>query len=555
MISTKLLKKVKSHHVLIIVILSFFLINNIIYLNKDNIEVWDEPRHLALALSYHDAFFYGEEMSGKERLDYGPLTYIAALLFEYILGRGKFALLMENILWLAVLLYSTFYVGKKLGSEPVGYFSVVILSFLPVMSGMTRIYLLDYPLVAMVTLAIAILLRTDFYDIKSSILYSIIFSLGLLVKLNFLFFLSIPTMVVILYHFRLRERLKIKLRMRCLLNIIIFGLSVLLLAMPWYVINGQGENSNIISRSEDVANVVSSENEFNNWIKGGNNFDDIYLHIIQLIGSQLNIFLFLFFILGISLLSYNMLSSWIMILWIIIPYIVICIFLPSMIHVDTRYLVPMIPAIVVISMVGIFKNGFKTKVKLIMLILVLFFTTYNFLYVSYDADYLGLYGLKGEVKPESVKDMIFFDDFNCWLSRPANDEDFQVDEMISFITDNSQEYSKVGVMVSNAVLLWENFRYHAKLQNTTLNVVDCVDDADCFKTDDVDVVIKTRKMFINHTGVYREDLMKRTSEFDALKEEYGLLGEFNLTTEDENHRCGYKMNEVVEIYKKIGEPR
>jgi len=104
---------------------------------------------------------------------------------------------MTNLIYFAILLFATYGIGKRMYSFEVGILSSFFVSMFPAVFGLSRNFLLDFPLAAMVGLTFYLFTLNKFDKLSFSFLAGLVISLGLLIKEAYFIFL-IP---MLLYFF------------------------------------------------------------------------------------------------------------------------------------------------------------------------------------------------------------------------------------------------------------------------------------------------------------------------------------------------------------------
>jgi 4-amino-4-deoxy-L-arabinose transferase-like glycosyltransferase len=181
----------------------FGAINNWAWLSK-NVAILnsDTRRHLMTALMYHDVL---EPLNPQSLFDMvifddyrPPLFQLSAVPLLWLFGRSTDVATMVNVAYLAVLLCSTYAVGKKILRRDVGLLAAFVLSTFPMIYAMSRYFYLDFALTALVALNIALLLYTEDFERKGySLGYGLTLGLGMLVKWTFVVF-TVPAVVLVL---------------------------------------------------------------------------------------------------------------------------------------------------------------------------------------------------------------------------------------------------------------------------------------------------------------------------------------------------------------------
>lgn len=181
-------------YIVISIILLFHSTLNIWYIFRNSLPPsWDQSVHLLLSIGY----FRGFDVRTTSSF-YPPLYHLSATPLYALFGESFDIACLINIVFLGILLFSVYSIGKILFNREVGLISVVFISFIPMLIGLQRDFLLDFALVSIVSLTIYLLLKTDkFNDIKYSILFGISFGCAVLIKWTAVFFIIVPLCWVI----------------------------------------------------------------------------------------------------------------------------------------------------------------------------------------------------------------------------------------------------------------------------------------------------------------------------------------------------------------------
>ena len=87
--------------------------------------------------------------------------YLPWVMIALVLGHSLFVARLSNLLYLAVLLWATFDLGRRLHSRLAGALAATLLSLFPVVFGESRQFGVDLPSAALIALSLALLLRTE----------------------------------------------------------------------------------------------------------------------------------------------------------------------------------------------------------------------------------------------------------------------------------------------------------------------------------------------------------------------------------------------------------
>jgi dolichyl-phosphate-mannose-protein mannosyltransferase len=156
---------------------------------------WDMGHHLSNSLIYLHDFDAGKAGAILTAYRfYPPLVYWVADGFYAALGStAMWVAVLSNVVWLAVLVFSTYAVGRRLWSSRVGWLSVTFVVTAPMTVSASKEFMLDLPLTATAALTLYLVLRADgFSSLRFSLLLGAACGCGLLVKWTFPLVVGVP---------------------------------------------------------------------------------------------------------------------------------------------------------------------------------------------------------------------------------------------------------------------------------------------------------------------------------------------------------------------------
>ncbi len=172
----------------------FHILNNWIWLSTNVVILgWDRPRHLIESLRYNDilrtlnldSLFQAFTLSGY----YPPLFHLLIVAFYKLFGLSADVAAMVNSLYLAILLPSTYLIGRKIWGWKEGLLSAFLVSTFPMIYAMSRYTYIEFTLTSMVTLSIWLLLMSEGFTHRGySLLFGLSLGLGMLTKWTYLLF-------------------------------------------------------------------------------------------------------------------------------------------------------------------------------------------------------------------------------------------------------------------------------------------------------------------------------------------------------------------------------
>ncbi len=234
---------------LLLTIILFHFINNALWLKIDNFpDIGSCSRHLGITfvtrLAIHRAFQHNEsfmDLLGKLflifRKIHGPPwpTFIYFFPNLLLFNDAFFSIytlrLYVDFIFFIILIISAYFIGKKCFNKSAGLLAAFIISFYPSTYGISRQFVLDFPVTGMIALCLCLLLYSEnFSKTPYSILFGISLGISTLIKLQGLFFLIFP----FFYFFREMLKSKNEHKKKQVINfIIIIIISGLIFFLYW----------------------------------------------------------------------------------------------------------------------------------------------------------------------------------------------------------------------------------------------------------------------------------------------------------------------------------
>jgi hypothetical protein len=213
----------------------FFVITNAIWLRLDRSPPsWDDGYYLTRSLVMYDALSDDGLVGYAKRSltvmgDKPPLIAILPTPIYLLVGRRWRAAYGVNLIFLLVMFAVLYGLGRRYGNRRAGLLAVLIAGTMPILYGLTRWYLVECGLTAIVCLAITIASNLkDADDHWKAFLLGATCGFGLLLKFSFPLYVMIPFL-----YFAIREK-RAWLGRR---TVLAFGAPVAVIALPWYVVN------------------------------------------------------------------------------------------------------------------------------------------------------------------------------------------------------------------------------------------------------------------------------------------------------------------------------
>ncbi|OGQ92766.1 MAG: hypothetical protein A2284_12425 [Deltaproteobacteria bacterium RIFOXYA12_FULL_61_11] len=141
-------------------------LNNVDILHRDTIPgLFDERAHFSTSMRWFGylanrdhqnpelpKMYHFQELSSR----YPPLAYLTAVPFYALFGPSLAAGVASMNLWLLVLVLSTYFLARRLCDHEIACLAAVMLTLVPMIYGHSRVFYLELPTAAMVTLTLAL---------------------------------------------------------------------------------------------------------------------------------------------------------------------------------------------------------------------------------------------------------------------------------------------------------------------------------------------------------------------------------------------------------------
>lgn len=197
---------------------------------------WDMARHLFNSLNY---FHFAKDGLIRALFTsysyYPPLLYWVSIPFYFIFGLGARTAVFSNTVFIFILVFSTYGIGKRLWNRQTGLLAAILVISLPIFVTQFKEFQLDAPATAMTALSLYVLIRTEEFKNRGwGLLFGLVLGLALLTKWTLLFVLILPIGYAVCvavwsdYKRRKFERTFI---------VLLAGLLAYALASIWYVPN------------------------------------------------------------------------------------------------------------------------------------------------------------------------------------------------------------------------------------------------------------------------------------------------------------------------------
>jgi 4-amino-4-deoxy-L-arabinose transferase-like glycosyltransferase len=301
---------------------------------------WDMAHHLYNSLVYLDGFslsnlwrfFTADEY-------YPPFVYWVTDGFYAALGNEAiWVAILSNVVWIGLLVFSTYGVGKRLWNARVGWLSAVFVVSAPLIIDAGKDYMLDLPLTSMAALALYLFIRADGFASRGhSLMLGTTCGCGLLVKWSFPLVVALP--VVHATAMALHDA-RAHWRFERLLNLAAAGIVTFAIAGAWYLHNG--------------LSVLGSLNVYDGpeGARLGNphvaSVQSALWYLWNLVDAQLYLVPFLLVVVGMTFCCGNREHAR-RNLWPILMTVGTYVAFSLLRHKDVRYTLPMLPALAVLA--------------------------------------------------------------------------------------------------------------------------------------------------------------------------------------------------------------
>lgn len=466
--------KIKTYSILGALIL-FHLINVFIWLKIDqaylSLDAWSYYRYSLEVINSLKNLLHGQLfLSALEPQKWhGILVEFITAPFYFIFGSAQDTAVMIAIsIFLPILIFSVYGIGKKLCSRKTGILAAFIVTMYPLILNHTRLYMLDLPLTSMVALSIYYLLASEnFTQKKYTLLFGLSFGLGLLVKFNYLAFIAGPFIVT---SFRLLSQKKITPRHnnRRKKYLALSLLIAFILCGSFYVLKGK----EIFHRIFDIIVAVFKDVTVLGFFAG--RFTLLLEYFTATVNHSLSFLLFIIFLVGFRLFHKQTVKErWLLYLPVIIPSLLQLLILSVPADLMLRYAMPSLPMIALITAIGLGRIR-KVIARRTMMSVLIILSLLQFFAVSYGIPLLPEKLSLPFSKKNPEFEIVFFQQkisispfLNDKTSQPSR-KNWQGEKLYRKIiqTNPSQERIKV-LLLGNIPQAYETLSYYA-LKNKDL---------------------------------------------------------------------------------------
>ncbi len=303
----------------------------------------DEAIHLISAVKYLDILKHPSlDMVGRllhVDILYPPLFPFVAALIAAVSGHvNTVAFVMTNAIFLAVTLFCMYFIGLKMKNKWSGILAGSLLMIYPLFFNLSRMFMIEIPLVCMVTLCITLLLYARNFKTRYTCLWAgVIFGLGLLTKQTFPLFIVGPAAFFFIEGFsgfKPKEENKI-------FNFVLFIIIGIGVALPWYATDFQIKYAGALTSISDASLVPYKLSVFS--------LTSFGYYLAMLVKEQLMESLALFFILALMFFLHHKANVRLFIIWFVVPYVLLSFFPNKFCY----YTLPYLPAVAFLTIGGL----------------------------------------------------------------------------------------------------------------------------------------------------------------------------------------------------------
>lgn len=319
----------------------FHGVNNWLWLQRDATPPsYDQSFHMIVSLRFFD-FLHGPILDALGQVlalpnRYAPLFQLSTSLSYWLRGTGEDVASFHTTLFLALALLSTYALGSRLFSPPVGIMAAFLLSMYQAVFGLSRQYLHDVPLMVF-SAGLVYFLVSKKPSPGNSLGSGLTLGLGMLTKIDFSFFAVGPLL------YRLLEAKGDGKGKWWLLTSLVVGAAV---ALPWYLASPQerlfGRSLRPFTLTPGDLGIPVAET----WRP-----ESLVWYATQMVDSLSPPF-FALFLLGLALLLLRRRTPGTQLLfWMGGAYIILTLLPPK----EYRHLVPVFPAVALATAYGLFQ--------------------------------------------------------------------------------------------------------------------------------------------------------------------------------------------------------
>ncbi|MFH1799475.1 MAG: glycosyltransferase family 39 protein [Candidatus Omnitrophota bacterium] len=169
----------------------------------------------------------------------GQLAALLAIPFFSVFGVSHDVAILANQAFFLILLLSIFGLGKILWGRTTGLLAAFIISFYLGVVGFSRVYMLEFPILAISTACVYLLIKSEgFKNFKYSLCFGFVLAMGELLRPRFVVYIVVPVLfyvikniVILLRRTEVLASISVK---KIAINILTSAVLSCLILLPWY---------------------------------------------------------------------------------------------------------------------------------------------------------------------------------------------------------------------------------------------------------------------------------------------------------------------------------
>ncbi len=346
-------RRVFRCEIAVLVLLVLFLAAaNIIWLNQDkNPPSWDQSAHLSYSLDFHrmvKAWHPFQDHFGRflDRLlgvstYWPPFFHFSTLSLTFIFGFSPNTVVWTHFLYMVLLAFSVYSIGKHFLNARLGAAAAALTLLYPIVFGLSRTALIDFPLTAMVAFVQALILKSRAGTRwRSAWLLGLAAGLCVMTKWTGPVFFAGTFLLVLVKSWKEKS----SPRKAAVLSLLSAAAAAALIILPWFIKNGP-EFVRMLRfiNTADAARLGSP---------GPFSLRAFSWYGTELVRQLLTWPLFLFALLGLaSLILWVKKKRFLAFMgcWAVLPFFVFA----GVPVKDDRFIVPLLPALALLTVAGI----------------------------------------------------------------------------------------------------------------------------------------------------------------------------------------------------------
>lgn len=517
---------------LILAIIIYFVFSDIFWLAKDNTPTrWDDSWNL-LVSNYYYKLLIGQENRSSQKFaqvfpafgyatnSYPPFFKLCSVPLYLLFGFSPDIGIMTNLLFYLILIYCVFFLTKKLMNANAALFATFLVSTMPLLVGLSRVYLLDFALTSMIFLGLTLFIKSEnFSSRKYTIFFAIIFSLGMLTKMQYSILMA-PTIIFLMILDIKKKKWKIAQTENLLIMVFISSI----IFFPWFLGHSLGAFYYLIKFSSKEFAAIEGDPAWNSW--GG------LIYYIVSASNGVSFFYYALFIIALIVVIYALYKNKDflnekneIILGLLFFIVSVTIIFTYVANKDHRFITSIYPAIAIITSIGLWKIKLNQKIRPVIIVFIIIFGLIQI------HGYTSGYNIfKKNINAKSG--FYIFTNYNQYLVPPSTDN-WKIEEILFLIkkdaNENQKKYPVVAIYSDTQQFNPINFQMYAYSNNIPLGYLNLGFEE--HKEYDY-IIIKEGYIRIESLKTITEKIMKDKS--------YLKLKEFNLPDRS-----------LAKIYKKI----